>query len=117
MDFSRFGHTGTIYPEAMKNNRGSEVMDMTIHAKKMSFGPRKCLFIIIIIIILVYSLSGNCPCKHGSDFFATAQMPIGGCCGKFCTGDALRPATSSEGGDTRILLHDIKTCLYPVFLS
>ena len=75
------------------------------------------LFIIIIIIILVYSLSGNCPCKHGSDFFATAQMPIGGCCGKFCTGDALRPATSSEGGDTRILLHDIKTCLYPVFLS
>jgi len=54
-----------------------------------------------IIIILVYSLSGNCTCKHGSDFFATAQMPIGGCCGKFCTGDALRPVTSSEGGDTR----------------
>ena len=33
LDFSRFRHTGTIYPEAMKNGRGPQVMDMTIHAK------------------------------------------------------------------------------------
>ena len=33
IDFSRFRHTGTIYPEAMKNGRGPQVMDMTIHAK------------------------------------------------------------------------------------